>query len=302
MIDPEILDIPFGKLPSGIDQSFKVYKYKSGKPGPGILFLGGIHGDETNGVEIVRRAISDQFFNRIQVGQVVAIPLLSVQAFNQFTRALNGSHDVNRSFPGRESGTLATQLAYVLSRLVLEEIDFGVDFHTGGGQNFNFPHIRYTIGDDAAWALAKVFGAPMNVAKKALPKSFRKHALEQGKPILVFEGGESLRYDRLSVETGLKGIQRLLLYYKMISGKYFDVAQIEIGQTTWLRAKSSGIFNFFKMSGDRVAKGEVLGVINDPFGTNSVEVISNKDAFIIGHTNAAVIHQGDALFHLGTEN
>lgn len=291
--------MPVGELPSGNKISIRAHVYRSKVPGPTLLVLGGVHGDEINGVEIVRRSVQQGLYENLLCGNVVAIPILNIYGFINFSREVPDGKDVNRSFPGTTRGSLASRVARILSKKIFPLIDFGVDFHTGGNSNYNYPQIRYSRDDTAAQELAKVFGAKYTLAMRPIRKSLRKVALDQNKPILVFEGGENLRYDGLSIQKGLEGIVRLLQYHQMLAGTPTIPATLHYRQTTWVRASKGGMFLWAKQSGQPVKQGEPLGRINDPFGKEKdVYILSPHDGHIIGHNNTPVISPGDALFHI----
>ncbi len=291
------------RLPSGTVISLRIHVYRSENPGPVMLVMGGVHGDEINGVEIVRRTIKKGLFEKINAGSVIAIPLLNIYGFINFSRDVSEGKDVNRSFPGNMSGSLASRVAATLTKRVLPAIDFGIDFHTGGGSRYNYPQIRYSKSDKKAEKLAKLFAAPYLLGKANLPKSLRKVAMGMKKPIIVYEGGESLRFDGLSIENGLAGLRRVMHAHGMIDAAPRPLVEPKIfNKTTWLRASRSGIFLWWKQSGSKVNAGEPLGVINDPYGENSVRVLAHRSGYIIGHNNAPVVSQGDALFHIGYDD
>lgn len=266
-----------------------------------MLFMSGVHGDEVNSVEIVRRTLAGRMFEQLQRGSVVAIPLMNVYGFNNFSRDVPDGKDVNRSFPGSSNGSMAARVAHIFTKHIMPVIDFGVDFHTGGNSNYNYPQIRYSAGDVLSKELAEQFGAPYTVASKPIAKSLRKTALDHGKQVLVFEGGENLRFDQLSIDKGLEGIQRLLHSQEMLSDEPPSPAApaIHIEKTNWMRADRPGIFRWLKQSGEQVSPGEVLAVINDPYGMDEIPVVAKKAGHIIGHNNNPVVGMGDALFHIG---
>ena len=210
--EKEVIKLPVGSLPSGNKIQVHAYVYRSAAPGPTMLILGGVHGDEINGVETVRQAIASELFEDLERGSVIAIPLLNIYGFINFSREVPDGKDVNRSFPGNMTGSLASRVARVLTKKVLPHIDFGVDFHTGGRSHYNYPQIRFSKGDLIGEKLARAFAPPYLIANKPIQKSLRKVALELGKPILVFEGGENLRYDGFSIAKGLVGIRRVMFF------------------------------------------------------------------------------------------
>lgn len=298
----EVVKISVGRLPSGNVIKIQAHVYRGPLEGPVALILAGVHGDEVNGVEIVRRAIGQGYFENLLRGTVIAIPILNIYGFINFSREVPDGKDINRSFPGNMNGSLASRVARVLTKKILPLTDLVVDFHTGGQSHYNFPQIRYTKGDLLSEKLARAFAPPYLVVKPTIPKSLRKVAHEQGKPVLVFEGGESLRYDGYSIEKGMAGIQRLLHAQEMIEAPPSPPEQtLTFHKTTWVRAPRAGMFLWHKCSGHLTAKGEVIGVINDPYGDGTIKVIAPRDGYLIGHNNAPVVSQGDALFHLGYE-
>lgn len=261
--------------------------------------MAGVHGDEINSVEIVRRSVASRMFEKILRGSVVAIPLLNVYGFNNFSRDVPDGKDVNRSFPGSPNGSMAARVAHIFTKNILPLVDFGVDFHTGGNYNYNYPQIRYSKNDPRSRELAQAFAAPFTVASATIAKSLRKSALDAGKSILVFEGGENLRFDSFSIEQGLAGIRRLLHAQGMLAENEPSGESRHIERSTWLRAARPGMFRWIKNSGQFIKSGETLAVINDPYGQDEIPVVSKRDGYIIGHNNNPVVGQGDALFHIG---
>lgn len=295
------VDIPIARLPSNTEIDLVAHVYRSKKPGPTLLVIGGVHGDEVNGIEIVKRAERSKMFAKLDAGTVIAIPLLNVYGFINYSRGLPDGKDVNRSFPGSRSGSLASRVAYTLRKEILPHVDIGLDFHTGGGAIYNYPQSRAFRDDPASIELAQQFGMPLLIQGGLVNKSLRKTAHEMNIPMIVFEGGESLRMDEFSIEEGLKGIQRVMVARKMIKGRNRKVDNTLITAGKWLRASRSGMFKCLKVSGDRVKKGDVLGTISGPYGNFEVKIKAKRDGIIYGHNNQPVLNQGDACFHIGYE-
>lgn len=295
----KIMNLHVGRLPSGTRIFIKTNIFRGKEPGPVLMVSAGMHGDEVNGVEIVRRAIESGMFHNLQRGTVIAIPVINIYGFINFSRSVPDGKDVNRSFPGSARGSLASRVAKKLTSKVLPIIDFGIDFHTGGDYRYNFPQVRFSPRSDAAKHLAMIFNAPLTIESSVISKSFRKIARDHGKPILIYEGGESLRLDGLAIENAHRGLKRLLHYHKMKEYVIDSRSTQYITRLTWIRAASAGIFIWAKKSGHFSAKGETLGSIFDPYGDRRVPVKSSRDGFLVGHNNIPVVNQGDALFHLG---
>lgn len=292
--------IKIGDLPSGNSINLFAHVFRSKKEGPTLLILGGVHGDEINGVEIVRRAVKAGFFSRLSCGNVIAVPLLNIYGFINFSRDLPDGKDVNRSFPGVKNGSLAARVAYTLTNHLLPLADFVIDFHTGGKSIYNFPQVRISKNDPLSLAFAKEFSPPFIVQSDIILKSLRKECSKYKKPILVFEGGESLRIDNFSIQEGLKGIKRVMQLRGMVDEEPIEPQQnITINEDLWVRANQSGLFIFYKRSGDFVEKGDLLGHITDPYGLKETKVKSPVSGYIFGHNNIPIINIGDALFHIG---
>ncbi len=295
-----IIKLSVGKLPSGNRIYLHLHVFRSLLDGPTILVLAGVHGDEINGVEIVRRAIADDLFEHIQVGSIIAIPILNIYGFINFSREVPDGKDVNRSFPGNSRGSLAARVAKTLTKRVLPVVDFGLDFHTGGASRYNFPQIRYTKNDQGSYKLAKAFAPPFLLEKAMIPKSLRRTARDLSIPIIVYEAGESLRLDGLSIEIGLNGLKRCFFNLGMIEeNPPIPYPVFDIKKSRWTRASHSGIFSSRKRSGQPIIKGEPIGEICSPFTKTKSVITAKRDGLIIGHTNSPVVNQGDALFHIG---
>jgi len=289
------------RLPSDTLIDINVHVFRSRKSGPTVLLLGGMHGDEINGVEIVRRAVRSKSLRKLQKGTIIAIPLLNVYGFNHFSRAVPDGKDLNRSFPGTASGSLASRVAHTLSTKILPLIDIGLDFHTGGNTIHNSPQTRVTIDDERGIEIAKVFGAPMMLQNQTISKSMRRHAVKNGKSIVVFEGGESMRIDDRSIAVGLQGIRNVLEHLEMLPALTEEknrTKSLVFTNSKWLRAPRAGIFSLHKLAGQEVKKGEVLGEINRLEGKKPLKVSAPFDCHLFSHVNNPVVSRGDALFHL----
>ncbi len=288
-----------GSLPSGNRISIFAYVFRSRHPGPTILFMGGMHGDEINGTEIVRRSIQNNFYNNLICGTVICIPLLNIYGFINFSREVPDGKDVNRSFPGTNTGSLASRVARIVTKKILPFIDFGIDFHTGGKDIWNYPHIRYSAKSQEACELARTCQFPIIVAKPSISKSLRRVARDMKKTILIFEGGEALRLENFIVEKGLQVIRNMLIAHKMLEGELVpQKSMIEYRRLTWERSPESGIITYLRMSGTWVKKGELLAIISDPFAQRETRMYASRDAFILGQNNAPVVNLGDGMFHL----
>jgi len=298
--ESKLIKIPVDRLPTGTLIEIPVYVFNGKKPGPTILLQGGLHGDEVNSVELVRRLLIDKTY-KIHKGCVIVVPLLNVFGFLNLSRNMHGK-DVNRSFPGSKKGSLASRMAHYLMKELVKNVDFAIDFHTGGAQRSNFPQIRYTPEDKRAYQLAELFNAPMQFGSKLIPKSFRNQCYKNNIPVIVYEGGESLRLDEHVIEQGINGTLRILKHFKMISENIEipkNVTTIQIQKRKWIRAKVAGLFSSKIKNGAYVTKGTILGNIMDTYGETNFEVKAPSDGYIIAKNNFPIVNMGDALFHFG---
>ncbi len=294
------VDVNIAKLPSHSAIDISITVSRATKPGPVLLLMGGLHGDEINGVEIVRRII-EQGLNLPDFGTIICIPIINIYGFIHFSRYVPDGKDVNRSFPGNKNGSLASRVAYYLMKDILPNIDFGVDFHTGGADRTNYPQIRCVMTDPKNEEMASAFNAPFTLHARYRPNSLRQAAAKLGKRILVYEGGESSRFDEYAIQEGLNGTIRLMRHLGMISVKVPEpkYQNYFIKNSSWIRARVSGMFQSLVSNGERVTKNQLVGYLTDPFGDFKLSIKSPATGFIIALNNNPILHQGDALMHIG---
>src|SRR5690606_21183643 len=252
-----------------------------------------------NGTEVVRRMI-ERRLNRPLRGATVCIPIINIYGFISSSRFVPDGKDVNRSFPGNKKGSLASRVAHYLSRDVIPQIDYGIDFHTGGAARINYPQIRCLLSEPENIELSNAFQAPFTLDARYRPGSLRQWAARQGKRILVYEGGESARFDDHAIEEGINGTLRLMKHLDMIdqADPPSQVTQV-IRHSSWIRASFSGIFLCDIRTGEKVSKNQVIGSLNDPYGDFRVPIKSTVSGFIIALNQNPIVHQGDALIHIG---
>lgn len=277
---------------------------RSKKPGPTVLITAGIHGDEVNGVEIVRQIIS-KGINKPKKGTIICIPVINVFGFIHMDREFPDGRDLNRVFPGIKGGSLASRVAFKLVTEILPHADLVLDFHTGGADRFNAAQIRIIKGEKTLDELAKIFGAPFVYYSKNLNKSFRNTCHKLGIPILLFEGGKSFHIDNTVTNTAVNGTKRVLHHLGMLN-RNFKVSQpkkpcVNIVGSKWIRAKYSGMFKATVVINSEVKKGDVIGNITDPYGSFNHFVKAPNSGYIFNINESPIIYQGDAIFHISTK-
>ena len=291
--------LKIARLPSRTPIEIPVFVSSGSTVEPVLLLLAGLHGDEVNGVEIVRRLI-DKGLNRPLKGTTICIPVLNVYGFNTFSRDVTEGKDVNRSFPGTATGSLASRIAFHLRTEILPLVDCGIDFHTGGASRNNYPQIRYHFLDQKSKLLAEAFSPPVIVNSKPIPKSLRHTCNKLKIPMLIYEGGEALRHDEYVTTVGTRGTRRLMKHLGMIKSQHKPKKNPEVvAKRKWIRARNSGMFHTRVDNGEHVIKGQTLGFIADPFGDFKITVKVPRAGLVIGINNSPIVNQGDALVHLG---
>lgn len=274
------------------------------RSGPCLFVTAAVHGDEINGVEIIRRLMGWKMLRHLR-GTLLAVPVVNVYGFVRQSRYLPDRRDLNRSFPGSETGSLAARLAYTLIREVVDRATCGIDLHTGAIHRDNLPQVRATLGgeDDGILDLARVFGAPVILNADLRDGSLRAEAAARGIPMLVYEAGEALRFDELAIRAGLRGIQCVMRYLDMIrSGAPrhppHATEPVVARSSLWVRAHQSGVLSSLTPLGSRVKKGARLGIITDPFRNLEDPVPAPISGVVIGRTNLPLVTEGEALYHI----
>ncbi|HDZ15360.1 hypothetical protein LCGC14_1141630 [marine sediment metagenome] len=274
------------------------------KDGPTLLITGGIHGNEINGIEIVRQLVAKKY-NKPDSGMVICIPVVNVFGFLNQKRQFPDGRDLNRVFPGSPRGSLASRFAYHIIKEIVPLVDYCIDYHTGGDSRFNMPQIRVGAEDSENLALAKVFNPPFIIQSARREKSFRETLHKLDKKVLLFEGGKSIHIDKVVTQMGIAGALRIMQHLGM---RRFDreidelvVKEFEpviLHNTQWIRAKYSGMFHPFVDLGKKVKKGDTLGSISGPFGYFERKIKAPHTGYLICINEAPIVTQGDAIFHV----
>jgi len=290
------------ELPTKTKVEIPIHVFRSANPGPVILLSAGMHGDEINGIEVVRKIITRRETQNLLCGTVIAIPIMNTVSFLFRSRDLPDGRDMNRCFPGTRNGSIGSRIAYDIMKEIIPLIDLGIDFHTGGAKINNYPQLRCVFDFAESLKIAEIFSPPLIINSVYRDGTLRKEASRKNKPILVFEGGESLRFDYQSINEAVNGCLRVLKYYKMMDSDIPSNPFVKLNKSIWVRAKHSGLFHASKANGAYVNKDESLGAICNPYGQIEARMASPIDGYIIGINNQPVVSQGDALIHIGSED
>ena len=296
----QLVKIEIAKLPTGTVIDLPVHVFNASKKGPVVLLQAGLHGDEINGVEVLRKLLVDKKI-KLKRGALIVVPILNLFGFIHFSRDVPDGKDVNRSFPGSNKGSLASRIAYTYAQEVLPLADIAIDLHTGGGQRYNYPQIRYTAEDLGGKTLAEVFNAPFNFPSSLIRGSFRNEAFKLGKTVLVYEAGESMRFSSEAMRIAKVGILNVLNYLQMIktNDEPLKTKSIALTKRRWIRAPRAGMFLSEIANGSKIEKGQPLGYITDTNDQKIKRIKAPYDGYVFCINNQAVVNQGDALYHIG---
>ncbi|MDW7692526.1 succinylglutamate desuccinylase/aspartoacylase family protein [Flammeovirgaceae bacterium SG7u.111] len=295
-----VLEMEVAKLHTRNSLRIPVIIERAIHDGPVLLLMGGVHGDETNGVAIVREIIR-KGYNKPKNGTIICIPVFNVFGYLNQHREFPDGRDLNRVFPGSKNGSLAAQFAYKFTKEIAPFVDYILDFHTGGAGRDNYPNIRCVLTQERNVELAKIFGAPLIVNSSYIHKSIRETMDKMGKTILLYEGGKSLDLDPYVISCGVKGALNVMRYLHMQKGNTRKGAPMVIKKSKWVRAPHSGIFQSLIKNGSKVKNKALIGRISDPYGEFERNVYAPFDCFVFGLNTAPIVYKGDALFHVSTE-
>lgn len=293
------IDIPGIRLYTDTDVAIPVYVMRAKKDGPTVFVSAAVHGDELNGIEIVRRLINLKTLKLTQ-GTLILVPIVNIYGVQNQSRYMPDRRDLNRCFPGSAKGSLAGRMAHTFLTEVVKHCDYGIDLHTGAIHRSNLPQIRANLDDPETLNLAEAFGVPVLLNSNLRDGSLREAAVESGTKILLYEAGQALRFDELSIRAGVKGILNILSHIGMIKRKNLPkkIQHFIANNSVWCRANESGIVNNLKNLGDQVQKGDILATIGSPYGELFDQVITPRSGIIIGKQNIPLAQEGEAMFHI----
>lgn len=296
------VDLEFGKVPTGASEHLPVSVINGRSGGPHVWLSGAIHGDELNGVEIVRRVMRSLDAKTLR-GAVIAVPIVNPLGFLARTRYLPDRRDLNRSFPGSPRGSTASRLAHLFMTEVVEQCSVGFDLHTATNHRTNVPQIRADLDDPETMKLVKAFGAPFAIQARLRDGSLRQAAIERGIKVLVYEAGEAHRFEEGAIRVGVNGILRSLRSLRMIDARLPRTKPTRIvRRTRWARARRGGLVDITVPLGGFVEEGEVVAEISDAFSYRPTSVKSPSTGWVIARTVEPLVHSGDALVHVASES
>lgn len=293
------IELSVAKLYTDADVSLPIKVFRGKKDGPTIFISAAVHGDELNGIEIIRRLMSEKKFEVIR-GTVIAVPMVNVYGVVNQSRYMPDRRDLNRSFPGSAKGSLAARVAHIFLNEIVSHCDYGIDLHTGAIHRSNLPQIRADLSDEKTKELALAFGVPVVLNSSIVDGSLRESAVASKAKVLLYEAGEALRFDEFSIRAGMKGVTNVLKNLGMIrkSKKKKVIMPYVANSNGWLRANASGFVNQKITLGDQVVMGDVLAEIGSPYGEIIDTVKATRSGILIGMQNIPLVQEGEAMFNI----
>ena len=290
--------LPTAPLYTLAAMSMPVHVVRGKADGPRLFVSAAIHGDEILGVEIIRRLLGLRLLEQLR-GTLLAVPVVNVYGYTARSRYLPDRRDLNRSFPGSPSGSMAARLAHLFMEEVVANSTHGIDLHTGAIDRTNLPQVRVSLDQEASLAMARRFRVPLILHANLRDGSLRQTVLERGVPVLLYEAGEALRIDERAVKVGLRGVVSVMRGLGMLPGTAAPPPDPLIARSSrWTRAEESGTLRMTRDVGDLVAEGETVGTLTAPLGEHSRPVRSRDAGVIIGKTQLPLVYEGEALFHV----
>ncbi|HUH35351.1 MAG TPA: succinylglutamate desuccinylase/aspartoacylase family protein [Moheibacter sp.] len=302
--ETQTVNLKIAQLHTMTELNIPIIVSHSDKKGPVVLLCAGLHGDEINGTEIVRRVIYSKI-NEPKSGTIICIPIVNVFGFVNHSREFPDGRDLNRVFPGAAKGSLASQFAYNLLEHIVPKVDYVIDFHAGGSSRFNVAQVRVEEGKPALEEMAAAFQAPFLLYSNNIEGSFREACDLRGVKYLLFEGGKSLDINQEVADEGVKGTKRFLRHLDMLKDEFLtDIVtrpMIYVETSTWVRAELSGLFRSIAPVGSYVEEGQTMAWITDPFGFVETPVLAPNSGYVINENQASTVFQGGAIFNLSTK-
>ncbi|MGK0223188.1 MAG: putative deacylase [Limisphaerales bacterium] len=294
------LDLPSANLYTNAPLNTFVEVIHGRLAGPVLLICAAIHGDELNGVEIIRRLRSFRTLSRLR-GTLVLVPVVNQFGFIHQSRYLPDRRDLNRCFPGSEKGSIASRVANIFFNEIVKRCTHIIDLHTAAVNRDNLSQVRAALDEPGVREMATGFSIPVIINSGLIEHTLRSEAGKLGIPVITYESGEALRLNERSIVTGVRGIVSVMRNLDMLPGKRVATVRAEpyvAHSTNWFRAPMDGMFRLLTKLGARVSAGDSLGVISAPFGSEEIVLKAEEDGIVICVSNLPLVNEGEALFHI----
>ncbi len=290
--------LPISQQYSGQPVELPIRVWRAEAPGPTLLVTAAIHGDELNGTGIVRALASDPPFDLVR-GSLVMLPVVNLPAFERHSRYLPDRRDLNRQFPGRATGNLASRYAATLFEALIPICDYGIDLHSAAIRRTNFPNLRADLNDAGTRRLARAFGCELTIHGKGPRGSFRRAATKAGCPTIILEAGEIWKIEPSVVEIGLRGLRNVAIALGMAEGKpRLPPFQANVLRSTWLRAEAGGLLQFHVAPGEPVDRHQALATVTDLLGRSRHLLRAPRGGLVLGLTTMPAVTPGEPICNL----
>lgn len=296
--ESKTLSLKFSESYLGSEVSVPIHVLRAKKRGPAVLLTGAVHGDELNGMGIIRDILYDKPPKLVN-GTLVCIPVVNVYGLEHHTRYLPDRRDLNRSFPGSPTGSLSSRLANLIFNQVVKSCNYVIDFHSAAIRRTNYPNLRADLSRPEVRPFARAFGCELIINQKGPVGSLRRAASSAGIPCINLEAGEVWKIERGVVEVGVRGVLNVLKHLEMVRGKIVQPRyQTRIRKSLWVRAERGGTLSFSANPGDIVERGQVLAANYNIFGDERRQILAPCDGIVIGMSTMPVVKPGDPVYHL----
>ena len=283
---------------SGASVAIPVRVQRAEAAGPVLLLTAAVHGDELNGTGIIREVLIDPPCE-LTAGTLVLVPVVNILGFERHSRYLPDRRDLNRSFPGSASGSLAKRIAHTIFTELVQKCDFCLDLHTAAVGRTNFPNVRGDLSHPQVRRLATAFGCQLIVDNKGFEGSLRNAACKAGHPTIILEAGEVSKVEPSVLEVGLRGVVNVMVELGMTEGESSrPVYQATIDHTQWLRADNGGLLRFHAGPGEVVEAGQPIASCLTLLGDERGVVEAPEDGIIMGLTTRPLVKPGDPVCNL----
>lgn len=286
---------------SGRKLSIPVKVVRGGQRGRTLCLTAGVHGDELNGIEIVRRVMSRLVPERLS-GMVVGLPVVNLHGFRRGERDLPDRRDLNRHFPGRRKGSAASRVAYRVFRFLRQHCHEAIDFHTGSARRTNLPQVRADMGQPETLELALRLRPLIVVHSDGVRGMLRRELTRVGVPTVTYEAGEALRFQLDVIEGVVHNVSQAVAGLSPdadLMPPELDRSPEVFLQSQWVRVDRGGILTNRVALGETVRQGQVLGTVQLPFADSSQDIVAPHDGLVIGCAQPQLVLPGFAAFHLG---
>ncbi|MCA9081395.1 MAG: succinylglutamate desuccinylase/aspartoacylase family protein [Planctomycetaceae bacterium] len=291
------LQLKISETYTGADVSIPARVIRARQPGPTVFVSAAIHGDELIGTGIIHELLSSGV--PLKAGTLILLPVVNVFGFENHDRYLPDRRDLNREFPGSATGSLASRIADILMREVIQQCDYGIDLHAAAKTRINFPNVRGDLNDPEVRRIAKAFGCELVIDGTGPQGSLRREACRVGCPTIILEAGEPLKVETSMLEIGMRGVRNVLIELGLMDGESVPPPfQSMVRKTTWVRAQVGGFLRFHARPGEIVREGQIIASNFGILGDHQNALVSPVDGLILGMTTLPAVKPGEPVVHI----